>query len=349
MHADHRNQWFWQRLADRLKLTVEEAQALPINDFFKALTPGLLWGHHIPRSTHSLAFLFLAYRLFEREALDRGMSPSEVQQLYGEPPWDLMNEILNATGLPFQVYAPELSRPSLLADPSHFTVRLHDIERRLDVPLESLSSGEKVIMSTIVWRYGAEQIGRHYRLLLLDEPDAHLHLSLTRRFLEVIQRVFVEERGVRVIMSTHSPSTVALTPAESLFEMRRTLPRIQPARSKLHAIASLTDGFVSVQEGMQIVLLEGQDDPPFYSRVWELLTERSGISEPGPLERSPSVTFIYGQEKQTVALLVRQMRSHGLLNFHGIIDRDTSNTPSGEVYVLGRNGMENYLFDPINV
>jgi hypothetical protein len=33
MHADHRNQWFWQRLADRLKLTVEEAQALPINDF----------------------------------------------------------------------------------------------------------------------------------------------------------------------------------------------------------------------------------------------------------------------------------------------------------------------------
>jgi predicted ATPase len=349
LHSERQNDRFWQTFADRLGRTVEDATTLSIEEFYEALTPNLLWGWQLPRIARNLSFLFLAYRLFDRDAQARGVSPCVVRQRYGEPPWDLMNEILETSGLPFRVNSPVLEHPTSLVYSPHYTVCLHDTERHQDVPFETLSSGEKVIMSTVFWRYGAEQLGRHYRLLLLDEPDAHLHPSLTRRFLNVIQRVFVEERGVRVIMSTHSPSTVALTPAESLFEMRRTPPRIRPARSKSHAVALLTDGFVTVHEGMQIVLLEGKDDLPFYNLVWELLTESSTISEPGPLERSPSLTFLYGQGRTIIELLIPQMRSHDLPNFHGIIDRDTSNTPADGVYVLSRYGMENYLFDPMNV
>ena len=340
---------FWRGLADGLGISVEQAKGASQEDFYKYLTPGLLWGHRLPMVSQNLSFLFLAYRLFERDALAHGMTEDRVRQLYGEPPWDLMNGILEASGLPFRASNPEFIRPSSLVYSQQFLVSLRDTERGADVPFDGLSSGEKVLMSTALWRYGAEQVGKHYRLLLLDEPDAHLHPSLTRRFLNVIQQVFVEERGVRVILSTHSPSTVALAPAESLFEMRRTVPRIRAAPSKEDIIAVLTGGFIAVQEATRTVLVEGKDDPPFYQLVWDLLTERSAVSDPGPLDPYPNISFIFGQGKVTVELLVPQMRSRGLTSFYGIIDRDTGNAPSAGVHVLDRNGMENYLFDPLNV
>jgi len=346
--------WFLEQLG----ITAEDARELSLNELFERLTPGLLYGL-FSRTGESVnasplyagwAFLFFAYRLFERDALGRGIPEEEIHRRYGEPPWLLLNEILETSGLPFRAEFPEGTiHPSTLVYDTTFDLRLQDVELGVEVPYEGLSSGEKVIMSTVLWRYEAQLIGRHPRFLLLDEPDAHLHPSLTRRFLDVIQKVFVEERGVRVIMTTHSPSTVALAPEESLFEMRRTDPRIQPATSKARAVAILTDGFVAVQEATQTVLLEGKDDPPFYEQVWDLLTERSSISDPGPLEPFPGVAFLYGKGKETVEGLVPQMRARGLNNFHGIIDKDISNVLSNGVHVIERNGMENYLYDPLNV
>lgn len=346
--------WFFEQLG----ITAEDARNLSLNELYGKLTPGLLYGL-MSRTGESVngsplyagwAFLFFAYRLFERDALAADVPKEEIRRRFGEPPWVLLNETLETSGLPFRVMFPEGPiRPSTLVYDTTFQLRLQDIELGVEVPYEGLSSGEKVIMSTVLWRYEAQLVGRHPRFLLLDEPDAHLHPSLTRRFLDVIQKVFVKERGVRVIMTTHSPSTVSLAPEESLFEMRRTNPRIQPATSKARAVALLTDGFVTVQEATQTVLLEGKDDPPFYELVWDLLTERSSVSEPGPLEPFPGVAFLYGKGKDTVEELVPQMRAKGLKSFHGIIDKDVSNVPSDGVYVIGRNGMENYLYDPLNV
>ncbi len=69
----------------------------------------------------------------------------------------------------------------------------------------------------------------------------------------------------------------------------------------------------------------------------------------GPLEPYPNLAFVYGQGNKVVEGIVPQVRASGLTNFHGIIDLDTSNSASDGVHVLSRNGMENYLFDPLNV
>jgi predicted ATPase len=344
-------------LLEQLGITTDSAKELSKRELFELLTPGLLYGlmarvasaSNPGSSQVGWALLFLAYRLFERDALGLRISREEVERRYGEPPWVLLNEILETSGLPFRAVYPDELRPTALVDDDTFALRLRDVERDVEAPFDGLSSGERVIMSTVLWQYDAQQIGKHHRFLLLDEPDSHLHPSLTRRFLDVIRKVFVEERGVRVIMTTHSPSTVALAPEESLFEMRRQDPRIQPVGSKARAVATLTDGFVAVQEATQTVLLEGKDDPPFYERVWELLTERSSVSDPGPLEPFPSVAFVYGKGKETVEELIPQMRDRGLQSFHGIIDKDISNAPSNGVHVIKRNGMENYLYDPLNI
>lgn len=349
LHNDKSNEWLWSQLAKKLEIGLEEVKNLSLIEFYDHLTPGFLWGCNFPRGTNSLSFLFLAYRLFERDSFANGLSAKEIQEKYNEPPWDLMNEILDASGLAFQVNCPEIHNPTSLVNPQSFNLVLLDKLRNAEVPFSSLSSGEKIIMATALWRYGAELTGRHYKLLLLDEPDAHLHPSLTRKFLNVIQRVFVEERGVRVIMSTHSPSTVALVPCESIYEMQRNDPRIERTMSRDNAIAKLTGGFISVQEATQTVFVEGKDDPAFYNLVWDLLTERSGLASYGPLNPYPNIQFIHGQGKNTVNLIVPQIREKGLTMFHGIIDRDKGNTALDGIYVLERNALENYLYDPLNV
>ena len=348
LHSDRKHVQFWKSLAEKIGSDIETAQTLSLPDFTKQITPGNLIGNDIPDVAPNLSFLFLAYKVLARQAKELGLTDEQIINGYGEPPWNLMNEILETSGLPFEVKSPEIDG-ALWLDSQQHEVVLFDKQLGTKVPFEGLSSGEKVIMATTFWRYAAETIGGHYKLLLLDEPDAHLHPSLTRRFLDVIQKVFVEERGVRVIMTTHSPSTVSLAPDESIFEMQKTEPRIRKAEIKSAVIAKLTDGFVSVLDATQTVFLEGNSDPNFYNMVWNLLTERSEIADSGPLERYPNIQFMHGQGKDSINLIVPQLRESGFSMFHGLIDMDKGNEPGEGVHVLKRYSMENYLCDPLNI
>ena len=57
-------------------------------------------------------------------------------------------------------------------------------------------------------------------LIVFDEPDAHLHPELSGLLIDVLRKTFVIDLGIKVIVSTHSPSTVALSPDDSIFEIK---------------------------------------------------------------------------------------------------------------------------------
>jgi ABC-type hemin transport system ATPase subunit len=357
--------WWESRLADESGLSIEKIRSLRDDEFYCLLTPGMLWGHDAPASLPTLSFLFLAYALLERDARKRGERPEEIRRRFGEPPWDLLNEILSVSGLPYEVNRPSPDNllRTTVRKPS-FSLQLWDIERKAEVPLSGLSSGEKVIMSTVLWRYSAEHVGRHYRLLLLDEPDAHLHPSLTRQFFDVVQQVFVSRRGVRVIASTHSPSTVALAPADSIFEMRRysaePTGRIQPI-DRDRAVSLLTAGLLVVTERTRFVFVEGKDDSPFYQMIWDLCTHPAEGASGPLLNPSPSLIFqpVGSEGKQgpentgieQVRRIVGELRKYQLPNpVTGIIDRDEANLSSDGVFVpRERRAIEHFLYDPLVV
>lgn len=336
--------WIIHKLAERTGKTVAEVSALSPADIEKIVTPTLLWG-----GNKNLAFLCLTYRILENLSLKNGKTDEQVALDFGEKPWDILNRIFSAASLPYTVVVPAITGIFSLIQPESYYLELFDIERNCKVPYEKLSSGERVIMSTALWLFDVQEVGRHFKLLLLDEPDAHLHPSMTRRFLDVIQKIFVEEHGVHVIMTTHSPSTVALCPQNSLFEMRRSgTPRIEKIISKPTAISKLTDGFLVVHEGMLIVLCEGSHDVPFYSVLWDMLTEQSTSSTRPLCEKRPSLMFMHGNGITTVRSIISQLRSLGLHHFHGVIDFDDNNQAEEGISVIGRRALENYLFDPIN-
>jgi hypothetical protein len=180
---------------------------------------------------------------------------------------------------------------------------------------------------------------------------------MTRQFLNVIQTVLVEQLGVRVIMTTHSPSTIALAPEGSVFEMRRDGDRIVRAPSRSHAVNLLTAGLVTVSPSTRYVLVEDEMDVEFFTTLWSLLTEKTP-STPSMLPHTPSLVFVraslgkggdrVGGGKSLVQGWVVKLGEVGLSpQFQGLIDRDSGNDDSECVRVLSRYSIENYLLDPL--
>lgn len=339
----------WQEIASSRGLNEQQIRDLRIDDFYIYLTPAHLVTVNESLNSMNLSLLFLAYAIFQKTAKMHGLDDEKIVAMYGSPPWNLLNEILDASGLPYSVDPPSEIQLGALIFPNQYSIKLNHSTTCSEVRIGDLSSGEKVIISMVFWQYISLRFEKRYKLLLLDEPDAHLHPSMVQRFLDTIRIVFVEGRGVRVILTTHSPTTVALAPADSVFEMSLEEPRIKPAKDRNEIIALLTGNLVIVQENTRIVFLEGKDDIPFFDAVWRILSEKNPALGVGPLSASPNLHFIDGKGKENVKAIVPQLRAKGLRNFYGIIDMDRGNVEGDGVYVLSRNGLENYLVDPINV
>lgn len=86
-------------------------------------------------------------------------------------------------------------------------------------------------------------------MILLDEVDASLHPSMIKNFLNVIQEVFLE-RGISVLVATHSPTTVALSPEDSIYLMNPSGPKRVTKTSAAEAINILSEGFATLSQGL---------------------------------------------------------------------------------------------------
>src|SRR5690606_21408835 len=125
-----------------------------------------------------------------------------------------------------------------------FELKLINTFNQSEVKFSDLSSGEKVLMSLALALYNSKFDIEFPRVLLMDEPDASLHPTMSKQFLEIIENVFVKEKGVKVIITTHSPSTVALAKEEDLFVVNKTGVRIEKT-TKDKALKILTSGVPS--------------------------------------------------------------------------------------------------------
>jgi energy-coupling factor transporter ATP-binding protein EcfA2 len=226
--------------------------------------------------------------------------------------------------------------------------------------LNDLSSGEKTILRTVLWFYNTKHNGIFPKLFLLDEPDAHLHPSMTRQFIDIVKGVLVDQFGVRVILTTHSPSTVALAPDDSIFVMHRELPRIRRPTSKAEAIGLLTSGLVTVSAGTKYVFVEDRDDVTFFSLIRDILADQGPSKDQMALAPAPSIVFmassigkknkVQSGGKNVVAQWVAKFDTPPLKDmFSGLIDLDDGNAETPRLKVIGRYGIENYRLDPIVV
>ncbi|MDB5789795.1 AAA family ATPase [Caballeronia mineralivorans] len=347
----------WQSDPAYAAFVVEETSLPPritfipsLAEFRDGLTPRHIAAPSFYAPTQfNLSMYFFAYEMLSGNLRVKGVSEAEIKSRFGEAPWDVLNEILAAASLSFRVTAPARIIPSVFTDTSRqYQLSFVDEKTGNVFPFEALSSGEKVIVSTLLWRLTAESTGSHFQLLLLDEPDAHLHPSMVKRFLSVIDNVFVKARGVGVVMTSHSPTTVALAPAGSIFILDKDAGGIPRKAEKDEALRRLTSGVPALSiayEHRRQVFVESPPDAEFYEQIY--IAHRDRFSPEISLE------FIaVGRNKgggcAQVKYIVEKLVAAGNPWVYGLIDKDNGQPETDRVRVAGNKySIENYLFDPL--
>ena len=178
------------------------------------------------------------------------------------PPWDTFREILSEM-------RDEAGGDGLFdfdfSDPDHlelsmrnfqnfsFTAAMTNRTTNTQYDLESLSSGEKILMTLCLVSFNQYLGRRRPKLLLLDEIDALLHPSMVRALVRTLKALFVS-KGTKVLMTSHSPMTVATLDETDVFRVARTGGLVVVANTtKSEAIQELSEGLATVDLGLRIV------------------------------------------------------------------------------------------------
>lgn len=321
----------------------------------------LLWGEVDPFQ-QAFGRLFSTYRdlIHQNDRLQKyppedsdlvHLDPTQFVAEHGEPPWDFVNKILDVCELDFRVNSPPLH------ETSSFEPRLNKLSSDVEMRFSDLSSGEKVLMSFALCLYNASdarQKKRFPRLLLLDEVDAPLHPSMVMSLLNTIQNVLVDDKGISVILTTHSPSTVALASEDSIYEMNPDGPRLEKCE-KGKALSILTAGVPTLSisfEGRRQVFVESKTDAGIYEKLYQCFKSE--------LDSARSLSFIeVGHKTESggeanagcaqVQRIVSSLSESGNKSAFGLVDWDGNVAETLRVKVLSpsvRNGLETAIFDP---
>lgn len=269
-----------------------------------------------------------------------------------EAPWITFNRIAKVAKFRYKLEAPNFD-----SNNNKFDINLIDSELNIRISnLDYLSSGEKVILSLVLAVYSSNIGSTFPQVIFFDEPDAYLHPSLCKEMLDVLQEVLVKDNNIKIIMTTHSPTTVALSPELSLYRMDRKLGHIVKT-SKKEAIKTLTNGLNSISiyyENIKQVFVEAPLDKFFLENIYTLIQNQYEDF----LESDIILQFITAGNKpeedgcEKVKKIVNTLTKAGNNTISGIIDWDLKNDGCKNIYVLGnknRYSIENYIFDPIGI
>lgn len=280
------------------------------------------------------------------------LSDEEFVAKYGIPPWDFVNQTFENAGIDFAVVGPNLY--DLRGHYSLELVKRSTGERRHH---DQLSSGEKVLMAfahCLYYTQDSRQTVKFPKLLLLDEVDAPLHPSMSKQVLRTITECLVKVAGVKVIATTHSATTVALAPDESLFVMNGDWPGLrQTTRNKALGVLLNDVPMIALDySGRRQVFVESPTDEDLYSRIYQMIR--------GSLDVDRSLIFMAagtrdstgdrGNGSDSVKRVVNVLREAGNQSVFGVVDWDNANEPTNRVEVLAygeRDGIENCILDPL--
>ncbi|MDT7550743.1 MAG: hypothetical protein QOE84_3137, partial [Actinomycetota bacterium] len=276
------------------------------------------------------------------------LSDEEFAAVYGPAPWQLLDETLQLIGLDYTFVPPIGIEENLM-----YAAELVHLGTQTQIKPEHLSSGEKTLLAVALSLYSGARLGEAIelpRVLLLDEADASLHPAMVRSLLQVVGGIFCERYGVKVIMTTHSPTTVALAPEESLYVMQRNQqPRLRKA-SRDEALSSLTVGIPTLSvttENRRQVFVESEYDESCYQHLFRLL--HAELATPFSLAFIASGKGGHG-DAEAVKRLVQELRGSGNLSVWGVVDRDSrGGAPEGIVFNPDRYAIENLVLDPLAV
>lgn len=300
------------------------------------------------------------------------------KKVFGEKPWVLLNQIITSISDGKFVF----NEPQ---DGIDYIANIQDSRTGEVIPATGLSSGEMTLLWLALTLFNVQYFDSDsidpIKLLLLDEPDAYLHPKMVDKILKVL-KTFAGFYSTKIILTTHSPTTVALAPNKSVFLLNDNY--LSPVEKDV-AIAELLDGISKISiipENRRQVYVESYYDADFYTNILNSIYRLSS-----DLDTDISLSFVSSgsqlPEQQIVDCLksvlqitdknkveeftkalngvgscsqvygaVEALRKEGNLTVRGIVDWDNNNKPKDGVIVLGEGyayTLENLALDPVNI
>lgn len=143
----------------------------------------------------------------------------------------------------------------------------------------SLSSGHKIVLLTIA---GLVENVSDRSLVILDEPETHLHPPLLGSFIRAISELLISQNGVAIV-ATHSPVVLQEVPARCVSMISRSGERMRILRPKTETFAEnvglLTRrvfGLEVTQSGFYRMLQDAARDRDFSEVIEEFGGEVGG-------------------------------------------------------------------------
>lgn len=135
---------------------------------------------------------------------------------------------------------------------------------------KNLSSGHKIVLLTIT---RLVETVEEKTLVLLDEPEAHLHPPLLSAFVRALSDLLINRNGVALI-ATHSPVVLQEVPTSCVWMVRRTgtravadRPEIQTFGENVGLLTREVFGLEVTQSGFHKMLRDAVAELPNYNRV----------------------------------------------------------------------------------
>jgi ABC-type multidrug transport system ATPase subunit len=307
------------------------------------------------------------------------LTEDEFLSKFGDKPWLLLNQIVKATfNGKFYFTEPDESSESY-----SYNASLIQSDTGSVIGINALSSGE----NTLLWlaltlfnsQYYDKAIVKTPKILLLDEPDAFLHPQMVVKMYQALNS-FAMNFKVQILITTHSPTTVALAPENSTYVVSENAVF---AVTKDKGVAELLDGVTQISinpENRRQVYVESQYDADVYQAIYSALLRRSEL-----LDSKISLNFISSgpkmpsqqlkdKAKQILEVIdeklldefvesvngignctqvtgqVEALEQIGNKTVRGVIDWDLKNSSLQSVSVLAEQyaySIENITLDPI--
>lgn len=335
------------------ELTEIDFLNIPINeisvsskDIFNTKPSVIFYGYAKKRNLNEYHYFQKVIRGRDTEAIP----DDEFVKKYPEP-WIKLNEIFDEHRIPF--YVKEISNNSF-HDSMDYTFNLYKNNDNEPILFNELSSGEQIIIGIILKLFTYQSYSDDLQLpqlIIFDEPDANLHPEICKLLIDVLNDTFVNKYGIKVIITTHSATTVALAPEDSIYELKNGIETSLKKVTKDYALNLLT-GFIPTlnidYRNHRQVFVEAPNDRYYYQSIFDIHSQNKKLDY-----KLYFVSNDAGKGNcETVKTIVNTLRSSGLSTTWGIIDKDKDNKSENFVLVHGedeRYSIENFLFDPIYV
>ena len=285
----------------------------------------------------------------------------QFQKIYGDSPVSILNKVLEEYDCNGYEFRQSLLIVNLGTDinQQNINISLFNKSGNYTTNLESLSSGEKTLLALAFSIYNLRKNKIIAKVFLMDELDSALHPLMSKRLIDVLYNYFYQKLGIYIIISTHSPSTVAFAPEKSLLIMRKQEEPRLIKTNKDKALKELTLGVPSFSinyENRRQIFVESQYDVEYYESLYNIFKEylNSEISlnfiASGDVQKDKN-----GQPKNSCTIVTEIttiLRNSGNTSIFGIIDWDLKkDLPlNNYVKVLGyesRYSIENFILDPL--